>query len=67
MGGLIFIDVRTSGVIQCVFDSAEYQDFAKVESLRNDMSWRCAAKWLRDEETTAPTSLPAPSRCALRI
>jgi len=56
LGGLIFIDVRdTSGVIQCVFDSAEYQDFAKVESLRNEYVVAVRGKvLLRDEETINP-------------
>ena len=56
LGGLIFIDVRdTSGVIQCVFDSAEYQDFAKVESLRNEYVVAVRVKvLLRDEETINP-------------
>lgn len=56
LGGLIFIDVRdTSGVIQCVFDSAEYKDFAKVESLRNEYVVAIRGKvLLRDEETINP-------------
>ena len=56
LGGLIFIDVRdTSGVIQCVFDSAEYQDFAKVESLRNEYVVAIRGKvLLRDEDTINP-------------
>ena len=56
LGGLIFIDVRdTSGVMQCVFDSAEYKDFAKVESLRNEYVVAIRGKvLLRDEETINP-------------
>lgn len=56
LGGLIFIDARdTSGVIQCVFDSAEYKDFAKVESLRNEYVVAIRGKvLLRDEETINP-------------
>lgn len=56
LGGLIFIDVRdTSGVIQCVFDSAEHKDFAKVESLRNEYVVAIRGKvLLRDEETINP-------------
>ena len=56
LGGLIFIDVRdTSGVMQCVFDSAEYKDFAKVESLRNEYVVAIRGKvLLRDEETVNP-------------
>ena len=56
LGGLIFSDVRdTSGVIQGLFDSAEYKDFAKVESLRNEYVVAIRGKvLLRDEETINP-------------
>lgn len=69
LGGLIFIDARdTSGVIQCVFDSAEYKDFAKVESLRNEYVVAIRGKvLLRDEETINPNIATVPLRLGQRI